>query len=634
MIRVTMGTHERRWMEPAEPVSPAAVAVYRNCFETAHASTLEMEYSADERAMFFLDGERIGDGPERGTPHRWYRSHISAEVSAGRHCLTARVTMFGPELRQTAQASIRCGLLVEERSRILTPGWECRLLTGCRFLKPAPDWGTVPRIAIDGGFDWTICDGGGDGWNPVRYFQDSRLLVDADLPPMRFEPVTDYTYENSEVHFREYLCAWAEYEFEGPGTVEIRWYESADPADRPEDDWEGCYQDTFELPAGRVRWRDFWWRSGSAVAIKLEGNAKVTGMRFHKTGYPFRYRVDFRDSDPEKELLLDKARRTLECCAVETYMDCPFYEQLQYIGDSRIEMLCTYLISNDLRLPEKALRQFASGQRRDGILPCRFPSHDQLDRYDSCTISSPIIPGFSLLYPQLVHDFARLRRNDELVCELLPAVRRSLAAAAGHLDGGVLRRMPGWNFMDWLPHWENGTPPFCAEGCGCTLNWFFVRSLRDCADLEKHFGTPGRAAAALELADEVEAAVEGTFFDAARGCFAEDCGHRYFSEHAQVWALLAAGRREVLPALLAGDLDRCGIYFSFYYLEVCRLYGQTEHFKQRMRNYLELAAATAPGMTLPEEFSKWRSHCHAWSSHSLYFKYAVDSFTQPVTERV
>ena len=29
-------------------------------------------------------------------------------------------------------------------------------------------------------------------------------------------------------------------------------------------------------------------------------------------------------------------------CAHETYMDCPYYEQLQYGGDTRLEILATY----------------------------------------------------------------------------------------------------------------------------------------------------------------------------------------------------------------------------------------------------------------------------------------------------
>ena len=36
-------------------------------------------------------------------------------------------------------------------------------------------------------------------------------------------------------------------------------------------------------------------------------------------------------------------------CAHETYMDCPYYEQMMYVGDTRLEVLTTYAISRDDR---------------------------------------------------------------------------------------------------------------------------------------------------------------------------------------------------------------------------------------------------------------------------------------------
>jgi len=39
-------------------------------------------------------------------------------------------------------------------------------------------------------------------------------------------------------------------------------------------------------------------------------------------------------------------------------MDCPYWEQLQYLGDTRIQALLTYVTSRDVRLPEKALDIF------------------------------------------------------------------------------------------------------------------------------------------------------------------------------------------------------------------------------------------------------------------------------------
>jgi len=58
----------------------------------------------------------------------------------------------------------------------------------------------------------------------------------------------------------------------------------------------------------------------------------------------------------------------------ETYMDCPYYEQLQFIMDTRLQMLFTYAVSRDARLAKKALvRAIASAQRQIACMFHIFP---------------------------------------------------------------------------------------------------------------------------------------------------------------------------------------------------------------------------------------------------------------------
>ena len=621
---------EKFWMEPADAVAAPAVLFYRNRFRVERETELALRYSADERCVLFLDGERVADGPERGAPGLWYYGKLSVAVAPGEHTLTARVLMLGETFRPMAQCSVRCGLFVEERSRLLDARWECRIADCCRYTAPQPDWGTVPRLEVQPGYEWGLYRGEGEGWREAVRFADRRELHAPALPAMRCEPVMRYEWDGRMVRFSEYMLYHAEYEFSGEGTVEIRYFEH--PESRPE---ETCapehYRDRFTLPGGRVRHHDLWFRAGQALEFRFSGNAKLEQMSFRRTGYPYRWNVDFHDDAPGRRALLAAAKRTLECCTWETYMDCPYYEQLQYVADSRIEMLSGYAVTGDRRPMEKALRLLALGQRSDGALACRYPARDRQENFVPCEHAAPLIPGFSLLYIQQLHDFARLRHNDALVRELLPAARRIAAHAAGHLDGGILRRLPGWNFLDWRPDWKNGIPPFCEEGGGCTLNWLFVQSLRDLADLERNFGSAVHAAAYEQQAAELERAVTALFYDEARGCFAEDQEHRYFSEHAQVFAILTAGRTDLLPLLRKGELDKCGIYFSFYYFEVCRLHGLDDCFARRLASYEKLALSGLS--TLPEEFRNWRSFCHAWSAHYLYFHYSRDSFTERISHK-
>jgi ribosomal protein S18 acetylase RimI-like enzyme len=49
------------------------------------------------------------------------------------------------------------------------------------------------------------------------------------------------------------------------------------------------------------------------------------------------------------------SRNTVLCCMHEMYVDCPYYEQLQYMFDARLEILFTYAVSGDTRLAAQAL---------------------------------------------------------------------------------------------------------------------------------------------------------------------------------------------------------------------------------------------------------------------------------------
>ncbi len=82
-------------------------------------------------------------------------------------------------------------------------------------------------------------------------------------------------------------------------------------------------------------------------------------------------------------------------------------------------------------------------------------------------------------------------------------------------------------------------------------------------------------------------------------------------------ALLASPESRVQEALRQKGLAECGICYSFYYLEACRLHGLDDLYAKRMAKYENLLSKELT--TLPEEFENPRSDCQAWSSHILYF---------------
>ena len=86
--------------------------------------------------------------------------------------------------------------------------------------------------------------------------------------------------------------------------------------------------------------------------------------------------------------------RTARLCAVDTYMDCPYYEQLQYIGDTRIQALISYYNSGDDRLARHAIDMMSFSRLPEGITQSRYPTNN-----------IQIIPPFSLLWIGMVSDY-------------------------------------------------------------------------------------------------------------------------------------------------------------------------------------------------------------------------------------
>ncbi|MBQ9787699.1 MAG: hypothetical protein IJW33_05980 [Lentisphaeria bacterium] len=593
---------KRFWFTP--PVLPEGphITVYRCCFTLKEAQTVSFEFSADERAMFFLDGQRIMEGPERGAPQRWYKQNCSFTADAGNHTLTVRVLALGFHKWSYGQLSVRTGLWIDEKQGILQ-NWEYQIESGCSFEAGFPDWGAFPRVHLDTTHNNGILLGRNGSWQPVALFEDERELFAPDLPLMRYEKVVPEKLSSELYYFAEYVCVWAQYRFSGKGKVSIRWAET--PYLTGEFDLSrltgkkgkrnGTYFvgnfDTFEID-GELFWHDYWWHAGHYCQIIIEGEVDCQ-PEFFRTGYPY---GEFK----AKNTLEKMAFETLQACSFETYMDCPYYEQLMYIGDSRLEAICTRLITGDDRLIRKALRMLSLSQRPDGSLNSQYPSR-----------SVQTIPSFMLIWILMLHDHWQVNGADELVKELLPRVEKLLGFFRNCEKDGLLS-IDGWNFIDWCkdPLWNNGTPP--GGTVNSILNLFYVLTLRAVSDMtgDEKF---------REKSDGIAGKIRQCFFDEEKGLYAIDPEHKYYSEHSQVLGLLIEDDPALREKLreYQGKLTPCSIYFSFYYLQVCHKYGMDDLAEKRLQCWRDLMDEGLT--TFPEEFVNPRSDCHAWSSHILCY---------------
>lgn len=375
--------------------------------------------------------------------------------------------------------------------------------------------------------------------------------------------------------------------------------------------------DAFTLDGGEQRrLKPLWWRAGRYIRLTVktrEAPLRVEAFGILETRYPLENEGRFACSDQRLNALVPLLARGIQMCSHETYMDCPFYEQLMYAGDMRLQILAHYVMSHDDRLVKRALELFDHSRWRTGFVAMAYPR----DGYH-------LSLTFTMLWIMMIRDFAWWRDDPAWVRERLTGVRCVLEHFLPFLNSdGLLRRLPGWSFIDWT--WKHALAVKPDEA-SASVNLLFVHALLAAAELEDTCGESVLAERNRAQARRVMARAVETFWTGPANLFAEDETRTVFSEHAQALALLtgllgAEREQSCLDALIRRpDLERATVYFSFYILEVFRKFRRPDLLLQRLEDW---NAMLTLGLKTPMERPEpSRSDCHGWGSHPLFHFHA------------
>ena len=341
---------------------------------------------------------------------------------------------------------------------------------------------------------------------------------------------------------------------------------------------------------------------------------EVHEVGFRDTAYPLEVEGEFACSDSDLTQLWGLSLRTLQRCMHETYEDCPYYEQLQYTMDTRLQMLFTYQVSRDDRLARRAIHDFYSSMLPSGMLQCRYPS-----------VYTQVIPSFSLYWIHMLHEHYTYFGDLQLV-------RRYLSGMIAVLDWFERHRTPEgivgmtppeyWTHFDWVQEWPGGAPPTKDEGPMILHSLMYAVALKKAGDLLEWIGWKEAASEYRERAEEVNQAVIRTAWSDEERYFSNSPKTKDFSQHPQVWAVLS-GAIEGNDAvdLLTRTMQDSGLpvlsipmtYHLFRALESVGMYEASFGLWDRWRSIIGLNMTT-----LPEVFHKTpRSDCHAWSAVPL-----------------
>ena len=393
----------------------------------------------------------------------------------------------------------------------------------------------------------------------------------------------------------------------------------------------GVYDELVTDGGTGRRFSPLWWRSWRFLELHVrtrEAPLTLEGLVALATGFPFERRARFESDDPELGRIFDVSWRTMRLAAHETYMDAPYWEQLQYVGDTRIDALLNYALAGEERLARRSIEHFDWSRGAFEITQSRYP-----------TAEVQLIPPYALFFVSMVHDYWMYRDDPAFVRARLPATRASLDWFLRRLgDDGLLGFLPYWIHVDTGTSQDEAIEEEDGRSVAVTLQ--LVETLRQAAELEDALGDRQRAELYRRRAEASRDAVRA-LFDQEKGLLPDTPVRRTWGHPVNIWGLTNGGVPEdaraavgerVLeiarhPAGRASDGGRgapwpleqipsASLYFRFYLSRALEAAGLGDEYVSLLHPW---RALLAQGLTTwPEHPEPSRSDCHAWSAHPAF----------------
>ena len=379
------------------------------------------------------------------------------------------------------------------------------------------------------------------------------------------------------------------------------------------DDWQhgeiDGITDTVLLNDEEIRYEPFYARTFRFVRLRLtteDAAAVLYAPIFFRTGYPLREDSEISSTTPWVKQLWRMSVETLQNCMLDTYMDCPYYEQLQYIMDTRLQVLFHFAVSQDTAMQRKALEDFHRSILPCGLLPGKYP-----------TAYLQVISTFSLHYIFMIWEYYWQTGDASVLYKYRADCDRILSYYAEHLSDRQLMNSPGfWPFVDWLPAWGKtaGTPEALQHGESTIISLMYAYALDIAAHIYETSGRPGMAEEYRNRKQAVCEAVRTHCWDDQRGMFREGPSFAQFTQHAQAWAVLCGvgGRECVLHALQDEDVLRVRFATAYEWFRALEKTGLYDYARQELQPWIDLIALDCK--TCPETPTNARSENHAWSA--------------------
>jgi alpha-L-rhamnosidase len=680
------GVWHAEWItSPSSPQRDSVVLHFRKSLDLGQVPRrFVVHVSADNQFILNVNQREVGRGPAHGDLAHWrYETYdLAPFLRSGKNEIAATVWNFGA-LSELAQISDRTAFVLagdSETERVADTGrtWEVEQDAGIRVLPTPQDishfyYAAEPPERIDGAsLDWAWNNDASQGkWQKAAsigaaisrgaVLQNNNWELVADsLPPMQMDPtpvgrvarasgiqsfgsfpdgpmdVPAHATVSLLVDQSHLTTAYPELTVSGGAKSVIRLtYSEALVDEKGEkgnrNDIAGKHIiglfDEFVPDGGDARrFMPLGWRTWRYLQIDIttqEQPLRIESLRSWFTAFPFKENARFESDDASLSQIWNVGWRTARLDAHDTYMDTPYWERLQYIGDTRIQALISYTVAGDDRLARQAIQAFNDSRRPDGITWSRYPSS-----------VTQIIPTFSLLWVGMIHDFWMYRGDKDFVKAQLPGTRTVLDwFLSKQRPDGLIGTLPWWPFVDWGTDFAFGIPPQDTDGGSSIITLQYIEALRYAEQLETAFGDSARAERYRQAESRAIGAIRKLCWNEAYGLLADTPAQKHFSQHANILAvwldvLPSEKQKDVLSKTLSvsdpgfpasgpvPQITKATYYFRFYLSRALDHAGMGDRYLSLLNPWRQMLSL---GLTTwAEQPDPTRSDSHAWSAHPNY----------------
>ena len=370
------------------------------------------------------------------------------------------------------------------------------------------------------------------------------------------------------------------------------------------------------VPDGRAEFKfaPTWFRAFRFVQIDVEtvGEALTLNDYYNMaTAAPMERKAIF-DCDNDGYKKIDEIGwRTAAICTQDDLLSDAYYEQMMYVGDSRVHAMVNLYMSGQEIWLRNAIEMFDYSRMPSGNITSCYPLR-----------STFVHPNFSLVWVDMLHDFMMHCDDKPFLTQYAQSVRSTLNwFETNLLPNGLVGKPEGSYFVDWYndePFVGAGLYPGSKNGNSAVVTLHYAATLLRAADVFDYIGLPREAVEFRQRAERIKADVVAACWDESRKLFAENPDKKFYDERANIMAVTARifddeQQRELFKkAISATDISKSVYYFRLNHFEEMRRLGLGDEMDNVLDIWKELLPLNMT--TVPERVARQRSEAHPWSA--------------------